>query len=499
MMHRSEDDVGPEAPSTEATIAALERALASAPFVNADRMRQMLRFVVTETLAGRAFRVKERTIAIEALGRATDFDPRHDAVVRVLARRVRNALSEYYEDGGAGESVRIDLPKGRYTPRFVPVEPGVTDLAQGPPTPSTPATTADPTWPIASIAGPLVAVESFDTADPRDLPIPARGVAETLVARLASLPALRVRGPLPVGDGVPASAAHQATPHYVVRGTTELAGADVRVTAWLTETTTGEAVWSRVVDARIAEAHPFAVRDLAADCLAASLADLRGAVHRDAAARRLDADERGPYDLLVAAFAVLDDPERNRLRHAVHGLEVLAAADDAPAIVSSALAIALIEDLVAGHGLFDDGWPRAELLVDRATSADRRCPWTEVARSFLHLHRGHPVSAHRCAAVAATLGPFHPTVLRPAAGVLCALGDDDGARSLLRRCELLDPDGPGNPVVSPTGAPTAATNVSGDPAARAWAARAATLLHPSPRRAHPTARRSDVGLSAARG
>jgi TolB-like protein/Tfp pilus assembly protein PilF len=77
-----------------------------------------LSFVVEETLAGRGDRLKAFSIAREVYGRDETFDARSDAVVRVEAGRLRRRLAAYYERAGRSDPVRIDLPKGGYTPTF---------------------------------------------------------------------------------------------------------------------------------------------------------------------------------------------------------------------------------------------------------------------------------------------------------------------------------------------------------------------------------------------
>ena len=54
----------------------LERILASAQFTNAESARKLLRFLVEETLAGRAQRIKEYTLATDVFGRDASFDPK---------------------------------------------------------------------------------------------------------------------------------------------------------------------------------------------------------------------------------------------------------------------------------------------------------------------------------------------------------------------------------------------------------------------------------------
>jgi hypothetical protein len=64
--------------------------------------------------------VSEYAIAVDALGRRKDFDPKQDAIVRVEAHRVRKRLSEYYEAEGAAHEIRLVIPPGSYLPVFVP-------------------------------------------------------------------------------------------------------------------------------------------------------------------------------------------------------------------------------------------------------------------------------------------------------------------------------------------------------------------------------------------
>ena len=75
---------------------------------SADR-RSLSRSCATSSrrrCAGRSDRIKGYTIAVEALGRADDFDPQADPIVRVEATRLRRALSRYYANGGSNDRGR---------------------------------------------------------------------------------------------------------------------------------------------------------------------------------------------------------------------------------------------------------------------------------------------------------------------------------------------------------------------------------------------------------
>lgn len=96
----------------------LNRILASREFQATNRMRDFLRFVVAETLAGRADQLKGYTIATNVFGRGKDFDAQKDPIVRTQAGHLRRALERYYLVAGGSDPIHIDIPKGRYIPYF---------------------------------------------------------------------------------------------------------------------------------------------------------------------------------------------------------------------------------------------------------------------------------------------------------------------------------------------------------------------------------------------
>lgn len=94
--------------------AQLERVLASDTFAKAERMRRFLAYTVRQTLSGDFARLKETVIGVEVFDRDPAYDPKADPIVRIEARRLREKLKTYYEGEGAGDPIRITLPKGGY-------------------------------------------------------------------------------------------------------------------------------------------------------------------------------------------------------------------------------------------------------------------------------------------------------------------------------------------------------------------------------------------------
>lgn len=96
----------------------LARIMKSGPFQRSRRRQRFLEYIVHETLAGRGDRIKGYTIAVEVFERPETFDSNVDPTVRMEAARLREKLREYYEVEGHSDPIRIDLPKGCYTPKI---------------------------------------------------------------------------------------------------------------------------------------------------------------------------------------------------------------------------------------------------------------------------------------------------------------------------------------------------------------------------------------------
>jgi TolB-like protein len=96
----------------------LDRILKSGPFHQSRRRQRFLEYIVNETLAGRGERLKGYNVALEVFDRSEGFDANVDPIVRIEAARLRDKLREYYETDGRSDPVRIELPKGSYTPKI---------------------------------------------------------------------------------------------------------------------------------------------------------------------------------------------------------------------------------------------------------------------------------------------------------------------------------------------------------------------------------------------
>ena len=102
---------------------AMEEVLASELFGRSDQLRSFLRYVCERTLAGTGKEINEYSVAVEALGKPSDFSPAEDSSVRRAAYELRQRLHRYYELERTECPLRIEMPKGSYAPRFVETAP----------------------------------------------------------------------------------------------------------------------------------------------------------------------------------------------------------------------------------------------------------------------------------------------------------------------------------------------------------------------------------------
>jgi len=96
----------------------LDVVLRSGIFEKAPRLEKFFTYICRLHFEGRADEIKEYSIALEALGRSCDFDPKKDSIVRVEAHRLRKRLEDYYRGAGVNDEVHIVIPNGQYRPHF---------------------------------------------------------------------------------------------------------------------------------------------------------------------------------------------------------------------------------------------------------------------------------------------------------------------------------------------------------------------------------------------
>src|SRR5689334_13629969 len=108
----------PSVAPRDALFEQLDKILSSPPFQTSERSSTLLRFLIEQSVSGRAERLKEYEIGTEVLGKSPTFDPRTDPIVRSEVSRLRNRLEKYYASSGQTDLLIIDLPRGSYHPQI---------------------------------------------------------------------------------------------------------------------------------------------------------------------------------------------------------------------------------------------------------------------------------------------------------------------------------------------------------------------------------------------
>jgi adenylate cyclase len=166
--------------------AELVRVLSSSDFAGSDRHRCFLTYIVEETLAGRANRLKAYNIATAAFNRGADFDPQQDSIVRIEAGRLRRALDHFYLTDGRDHEIQIVVPKGSYVPQF---------RAAGDPLPDEPHETQPQPATRSPRRAPRILVAPFDQeGENAALPGFAPGFTRQLIGSLARFGNVHVYG-----------------------------------------------------------------------------------------------------------------------------------------------------------------------------------------------------------------------------------------------------------------------------------------------------------------
>ena len=96
----------------------LQAVLQSGLLDKASNLRKFLEFVAEQHFSGNTEKVKEYSIAVQALHRQEQFDPQSDTIVRVSAHTLRKKLEQYYATTGADHPIQIRLPAGKYVLQF---------------------------------------------------------------------------------------------------------------------------------------------------------------------------------------------------------------------------------------------------------------------------------------------------------------------------------------------------------------------------------------------
>ena len=359
-----------QSPCPEEIRAQLERILTSSEFPTVGRGAAFLTYIIEESLAGRADRIKGYAIALEVFRRDRRFT-QEDPVVRIEAGRLRRALERYYLIAGQNDPVRIDVPKGGYVPVFSRIMPPPAECepdtkrfvpAAIPQKPARGrlalAATAAAVVVVAGLGSaiwmsstsknihpdePTVIVAPFADLGGPDAKLYAAGLTEELMTTLPRFKEIKVFGRETSTALAPdidvAEIRERLGAGYLLMGGVRVSGQRMRVSARLVDTRDGGILWSQTYDDDVRLHDLFPVQTDVANRVAMAIAQPYG-IMAQADASRPPPEDLGAYECTLKFYAY-----RTELSPKAH------------AIVRSCL-----EDAVANYPAYATAWAMLSMI-----------------------------------------------------------------------------------------------------------------------------------------
>ncbi len=467
-------------------VAELEYVLADTAFAASPRRRKLLRYLVDETLAGRADRLTAVPIAQSVFHRDETFDHQTDPVVRVEARRLRHDLDRYYADAGRTRPLRISIPKGHYAVQFVQ-QPHPHDAGDRPDEPASPKYTLDrrtavalaaaiilaifvaTAWQkygrdavpltVASIGdvsmlelpkGPAIAVlPFFNISGSADKQYVADGISQQLVTELARFDQLRV---LPLGslqrykDGIadPREIQREFGAAFILEGSVGVSDDTVRITSRLIETATARYVWVKNFSEKLTPANIYDVQDTIAQEVAANLGSKYGVVAR---ANTMLSKRKAPesivaYDCVLRYYDYQSSINPENYSSVKECLERAVAIEPDYAEAWAVLANLYMQSVRFGYGsdhLAEKAAAKAKSAATRALEIDPQSATGNIILANLLFTAGDISGFREMAERALINNPNDTDVLAHFGLRLALIGDWDRGLPLLKRAVALNP------------------------------------------------------------
>ncbi len=408
------DDTPPDtfAPPTDDEIREQLARIRSSPAFDApERAQKFLCYIIEETLAGRADRIKAYSIAIEVFGRDASFDAQNDPVVRIEAGRVRRALEHYYLLAGQRDPILITIPKGGYVPaftRFHELTPSVSSPVRR--TASILAGRGERLVLLSSIgllAGilvwnavdgamqrrfpgrapgvadnavpgmPRVVINSFeDITGTQDSALLARGLTDEVIGQMARFKEITVLAGDPSGAAAATPAAGSSVPFYGLEGGVRLAGNRVRFSARLVDRSSRAILWTKSYDAELDERQLLDIETEIASDVATALAQPYGVIFQANASDVMTVPARNTeaYACALSYYGYRADLNRQTHTAVQSCLKKVVADYPGYSTAWALLSLTYLDELRFRYRLDPAGAPPIDLAVEAAERATELDP-----------------------------------------------------------------------------------------------------------------------------
>lgn len=370
----------------------LERIFASKEFRHKDRLRRFLRFLVKEALAERADQINGTQIALEVFDRDEHFDPQIDPIVRVQAGRLRRALKDYYLEEGMNDPVRIDIPKGRYVPKFVLVE----DVSGKGQHTDRPLPVPESKHIAATLSSrPSIAVLPFtNMSKAKSQEFFADGLTEEIIVALSRFQDFRVFGRHStlryMGQPAnPQEIGRDLGVQYILTGSVRMNKKMIRVSAQLLDATSGECLWSDTYDRDLAATNILQVQDEITKYVTSMIGDDYGVVPRRLAIGSIDKHptKLGSYEAVLHFHHYIKFMDKKSFLKARRMLERAVQDDSDYALAWAMLAQLHCDDYAFEFTTNQINLEKILLIARKSVMLDPMCQRARLSMAYIHFHR----------------------------------------------------------------------------------------------------------------
>jgi len=471
--------VQPSAPAIDSDVVRnqLERILRSDEFADSPRLQEFLYYVVDETLQGREGRIKGFTIAHDVFHRDDPEDAQSTPIVRVEAGRLRRRLDDYYQNEGQRDTLRIQIPKGRYVPRFDLVPTATEQAPQGHSVPN-PGHTSRldgvqrtilgavvvvallavmflwlrpvPLTPDVLTVKPAIAILPFeDMTAGGSGSMMATGLTEDIITDLSHIPSIDVialSSVLPFREKTVSDdeIGSELNVSHVLRGSIRGTEDQLRVTAQLFEVKTGKQIWAERFDRT--PGNELALQDaLALKVVEGMSVRLREAKSIMSGKTRIKNNEA--YSLYKQALNLANPPaDPRRLRVANRAFHEVIKTD--PDFAGGYAGVAYTHAFLAWWGHSEN--PEEDIdkvltFADQALALDPDFGLAHSALAFAHMTHREFDQALAASLNAIKAQPNNPYVSSYHGFIVCANGQAEEGIPFAERAIRLDPVFPRTP------------------------------------------------------
>lgn len=420
-------------------------------FRDTTRMKRFLRYIVTESLEGRADRLKGYSIGLEVFDRKDDFDPQADTIVRVQAGQLRRRLRLYYSEDGANAPVRIVVPVGSYAPKFELQQTPLLSAKDDIETSSSPSH-KDNVSLISPPIGPGILVTNLsligDIAQDEQF---ALGLTSEIASHLTHFRYLRVISRTASVD-IEASAENQDIKvlgqtynvQYILSGSLQRSGDMMRLSIHLIDTITGEFVFAETQDRQYTVKNILALQDEISTDIAVKIGAPYGVVNRTRYANIEEPPDISAYEAVLRYYAFMLRPNAQIAENII--TELSRAVEKSPRYSSAWAALSLTKSFLASQTFMpvdrdaiflealENGW--------RATALDghNALSYHAVMSAFFHTNN---LERYRSAAARALkLNSYDDSLLAFYGITLAFQAEFELAKELSQHAIHLNPDCP---------------------------------------------------------